>query len=111
MGEGNGTKIFVGLGAAIALVTLFLAIVRPMQIQINNLQVEIRNVENRTKEKISSEGKVDVVRLEILEREVHEILDWKEDHDQKIEARDASQWERILSLERTVFDKIIPIPE
>lgn len=34
---------------------------------------------------------------------------WIGEHDRRIEARDASQWERIKSLERDVFGKSSPV--
>jgi len=107
---GNGAKIFVGLGVAIALVTLFLAIFRPMQIQIDNLQVQIRDTEVRIRERIESSRETPDMLIDTLKRDVHEILAWEEDHDIKIEARDAYQWERIRSLERATFNETIPIP-
>ncbi len=95
MAETNGAKAFGGIAAIIAIIGtiggIMLAITRPLSQEMTSV------TETQNKEVARWQLKAD------------KFDDWKSEHDRRIEARDAAQWERIKSLERVVFGKTLPI--
>lgn len=95
MAETNGAKAFGGIAAIIAIIGtlggIMLAITRPLSQQMTSV------TETQTKE------------TDRWQHEVDKYDAWIGEHDRRIEARDAAQWERIKSLERAIFGKALPI--
>lgn len=89
----NGAKAFGGLMVVVAILGGMAAIFRPMQGQIKTIQ----EVQSKAFDRWDSQKKV--------------YDDWVGEHDRRIEARDAAQWERIKSLERVIFGQAYPVTQ
>lgn len=91
----NGALMFAAIAGLVAIIGtsggIMVAIARPMQLRVKSIEET-------------------QIRLAHDEKEEHDKVDlWIGEHDRRIEARDASQWERIKSLERETFGHASPV--
>ena len=92
----NGALMFAAIASILVAIIgtsggIMVAIAAPIQLRVKSIETT-------------------QLRLAKNEKEEHDKVDlWIGEHDRRIEARDAAQWERIKSLEREIFGQAAPI--